>query len=143
MKKELAIEWQHIGADVSDTCERCAATGTTLQQVLKDLRPYFAQKNIRMVFKETVLPDDQLPDSNRILINGKALEDCLDNARVKQTPCCSCSCITGKDSVPFSSGLYQKPGFIVCQIEPVCIVPDNNPKSGGARGRDNFSPAVI
>jgi hypothetical protein len=45
-----------------------------LQQVLEDLRPYFAQKNIRMVFKETVLPHDQLPDSNRILINGKALE---------------------------------------------------------------------
>ena len=99
MKKELVIEWQHISADVSDTCERCAATGTTLQQGLEGLQPYFAQKNIHMVFKETVLPPDQLPDSNRILINSKALEDYLTNARIRQTPCCSCSCITGKESV--------------------------------------------
>ena len=99
MKKELVIEWQHIAANVSDTCERCAATGTTLHQVLKDLRPYFAQKNIHVDFRETVLPPDQLPDSNRILINGKALEDYLPDARIRQTPCCSCACVVGKESV--------------------------------------------
>ncbi|MCX6690726.1 MAG: DUF2703 domain-containing protein [Methanoregula sp.] len=99
MKKELIIEWQHIGEDVSDTCERCAATGTTLQQVLKDLKLYFAQKNIRVDFRETILPPDQLPDSNRILINGKAFEEYLANARIRQTPCCSCACIVGKESV--------------------------------------------
>ena len=98
-KKELVIEWQHVGADISTSCERCAATGTSLQQVLKDLKPYFKQKNIHVNVKETVLPPEKLPDSNRILINGKALEDYLAHAQVKQTPCCSCACIVGQDSV--------------------------------------------
>jgi len=80
-KKELVIEWQHVGADISNTCERCAATGTSLNQVLKDLKPYFEQKNIHVQVKETVLPPERLPDSNRILINGKALEDYLAHAQ--------------------------------------------------------------
>lgn len=67
--------------------------------MLKDLKPYFEQKNIRVQVKETVLPVEKLPDSNRILINGKALEDYLVHARVKQTPFCSCACIVGQESV--------------------------------------------
>ena len=70
-KKELVIEWQHVGADISNTCERCAATGTSLHQVLKDLKPYFEQKNIHVNVKETVLPPEKLPDSNRILLTAK------------------------------------------------------------------------
>ena len=108
MKKKLVIEWQHIGADISDTCERCAATGTTLHQVLKDLRPYFAQKNIHVDFRETVLPLNQVPDSNRILINGKAIEDYLANAQIRQTPCCSCACIVGKSRLIVGQSKLRK-----------------------------------
>jgi hypothetical protein len=121
-KKELVIEWQHIGADVSNTCERCAATGTSLHQVLKDLRPYFEQQNIHVKVKETVLPPGMLPDSNRILINGKALEDYLAHAQVKQIPCCSCACIVGRDSVECRAietpeGLYEAlPSDLIRQI---------------------------
>ena len=112
MKKELVVEWQHIGADISNTCERCAATGTTLKQVLLDLKPYFAYKNIHLNYRETVLPVEQLPDSNRILINGKPLEEYLVDAQIRQTPCCSCSCITGKDAaecraIETPEGLYE------------------------------------
>ena len=112
MKKELVVEWQHIGADISNTCERCATTGTTLKQVLEDLKPYFAYKNIHLIFRETVLPVGQLLDSNRILINGKPFEEYLVNAQVRQTPCCSCSCITGQDAaecraIETPEGLYE------------------------------------
>jgi hypothetical protein len=112
MKKELVVEWQHIGADISNTCEQCATTGTTLKQVLLDLKPYFAYKNVHLIYRETVLPVEQLPDSNRILINGKGLEKYLVDAQVRQTPCCSCSCITGKDAaecraIETPEGLYE------------------------------------
>ena len=121
-KKELVIEWQHIGADISNTCERCAATGTSLHQVLKDLKPYFEQKNIHVNVKETLLPPEKLPDSNRILINGKALEDYLAHARVNQTPCCSCACMVGQDSVECRAietpdGLFEAlPSDLIRQI---------------------------
>lgn len=112
MTRTLRIEWQHVGADVSNTCERCSATGTTLLQVLQDLKHYFTRNNIRLDFKETVLTPEQLPDSNRILINGKAFEDYLAGSRIVQTPCCSCECIVGKESVECRAietpeGLYE------------------------------------
>jgi len=112
MKRNLLIEWQHVGADVTNTCERCSATGTTLHRVLQDLAPCFIRKNIRLDFKETVLAPAQLPDSNRILINGKAFEDYLASSRIVQTPCCSCECIVGKESVECRAietpeGLYE------------------------------------
>ncbi len=97
VKRYLIIEWKHIGTTVTGTCERCSLTGGAILDVLEDLQPYFRQKNITARFRETVLPDSQIDESNQVLINGVPLEEYLSNARVVQTPCCSCACITSKD----------------------------------------------
>lgn len=110
--RSLRIEWQHVGEDISNTCERCSSTGTTVRQVLRDLEPVFIRNNIQVGFKETVLPPAQLRDSNRILINGRALEDYLGGSRIVETPCCSCSCVKSSDAVACRAietpeGLYE------------------------------------
>jgi hypothetical protein len=110
--RSIRIEWQHVGEDIANTCERCSATGSGLRQVLRDLEPVLTRNNIRVDFKETILPPAQIRDSNRILINGKAFENYLSGSRIVETPCCSCSCVEGADSVTCRAidtpdGLYE------------------------------------
>ena len=97
MKRILVIEWKHIGTTVTGTCERCSLTGGAILDVLEELQPYFRQKNVTARFRETVLPDSQIEQSNQVVINGTPLEEYLSGAQVVQTPCCSCACLTGKD----------------------------------------------
>ena len=97
MKNILTIEWKHIGNNVTGTCDRCSLTGGAILEVLEELQPYFRQKNIIARFREMVLPDSQIEDSNQVIINGIPLEEYLPGARVVQTSCCSCACITGQD----------------------------------------------
>jgi len=97
MKRDLVIEWKHIGNNVTGTCERCSLTGGAILDVLEELHPYFMQKNVTARFRETVLPDSQIEESNQVIINGTPLEEYLSDAEVVQTPCCSCACITGQD----------------------------------------------
>lgn len=97
MKRMLVIEWKHIGNTVTGTCERCSLTGGAIQDVLEELMPYFKEKNVTARFRETVLPDSQIEQSNQVLINGIPLENYLSGAKVVQTPCCSCACLTGQD----------------------------------------------
>jgi hypothetical protein len=97
MKRDLVIEWKHIGKDVTGTCERCSLTGGAILDVLEELQPYFRQKNIIARFRETMLPDFQIEESNQVIIDGIPLENYLSGAEVVQTPCCSCACITGQD----------------------------------------------
>ena len=97
MKRVLVIDWQHIGTTVAGTCERCSLTGGAILDVLEELQPYFRQKNVTARFRETVLPDAMIEESNQVIINGTPLEEYLSDAEVVQTPCCSCACITGQD----------------------------------------------
>jgi len=97
MKRDLIIEWKHIGNNVTGTCERCSLTGGAILDVLEELQPYFRQKNVTARFRETVLPDAMIEESNQVIINGTPLEEYLSDAEVVQTPCCSCACITGQD----------------------------------------------
>lgn len=97
MKNILAIEWKHIGNDITGTCDRCSLTGGAILEVLEELQPYFRKNNVVARFRETVLPDSQIEESNQVVINGTPLEEYLSGAQVVQTPCCSCACITGQD----------------------------------------------
>ena len=97
MEKMLTIEWNHIGTDVTGTCDRCSRTGTALRDVLGELQPYFQENMVTVRYREIILPDSQLEESNQILINGTPLEEYLCGAQVVQTPCSSCACITGND----------------------------------------------
>jgi hypothetical protein len=98
MTNVLDVEWRHVGEDVDSTCERCAATGRTLQEVLDEIRPMLSAWRIRIRVRETVLPHNRIGESNIILFNGIPIEDLIDEVSVGITPCISCSCITGTDA---------------------------------------------
>jgi len=85
MNTVLTIEWKHIGNDVTGTCERCSLTGGAILDVLEELQPYFREKNITARFRETVLPDSKIDESNQVLINGVPMEEYL-SAPVPASP---------------------------------------------------------
>jgi len=122
MNKELYVEWQHVGADVTHTCERCSATGISVTSAIQDLKPTFAERGIDIQYKETVLQAYQLPESNKVLINGKPLETYLTNAHIVQTSCQSCACIVEKESaecraIQTPEGLYESlPTDLIRQV---------------------------
>jgi len=70
MKKELVIEWKHIGKDIEHTCERCVETGMALNAVLAEISMLLEMEGVRVRIIETVLPDDAVAESNILLFNG-------------------------------------------------------------------------
>jgi hypothetical protein len=99
MKRQIEIEWKHIGNDVAGTCDRCSLTGDAIREVLENLASFLDEAGVTVRFRETVLPDSRIEESNQVLINGTPLEEYLAGSTVVQTPCCSCACITGQDEV--------------------------------------------
>jgi len=92
--RNLCVEWKHL--DLNDgTCLRCSETGKTLQQVIKELRNELEEKDVHISFIETKLSEDQIPQSNLVLINGKPIESIISGAEVGKNYCLSCSCLTG------------------------------------------------
>ena len=91
--KRLVIEWRHLVVDGA-TCERCGATGSEVRTAVDALTEELGARGIKVVFKETPLGTDQLEESNKILLNGKPIEDLI-AGDVTETPCISCSTLTG------------------------------------------------
>jgi hypothetical protein len=91
--KRLVIEWRHLVVDGA-TCERCGATGSEVRTAVDALTKELGAKGIKVVFKETALGTDQLEESNMVILNGKPLEDLIAGG-VTETPCSSCSTLTG------------------------------------------------
>ncbi|HEV8242970.1 MAG TPA: DUF2703 domain-containing protein [Nitrospirales bacterium] len=92
--KSLHIEWQHIEKD-GKTCRRCAETGTTLAQVIKELAEELTLKGISVSLTETKLSKEEVSESNRLFFNGTALEDVLPDVSVSENPCSSCADVCG------------------------------------------------
>ncbi|HEY5513084.1 MAG TPA: DUF2703 domain-containing protein [Geomonas sp.] len=95
--KKLTIEWRHYGKEGA-TCDRCAATGSSVKGVVSELSNELADKGITVIFTETVLPEELMAQSNMLLFDGVPLEAILDNAATDENPCPSCSCLTGSDT---------------------------------------------
>jgi hypothetical protein len=91
--KRLVIEWCHLVVDGA-TCERCGATGSEVKNAVNELTKELGSFGIKVVFKETPLGTDQLEESNKILLNGKPIEDLIAGS-VTETSCSSCSTLTG------------------------------------------------
>lgn len=98
MEKILNIEWMHVGDNINSTCERCAATGRTLAEVIDDIRPMLSELGIKINVKETVLSNERIGESNKILFNGISLEKLISDVRIEMTSCPSCSCMTGTET---------------------------------------------
>jgi hypothetical protein len=95
--RELAIEWRHYEKE-GETCDRCAATGTSVRAVIADLTRELSGKGITLSYTETALPAELMAQSNLILFNGIALEEVLGDATAAENACPSCSCLTGTET---------------------------------------------
>ena len=79
--KQLDIKWRHLDKD-GDTCRRCSDTGKTLAQTVIDLMQECALHGVQVVYRETKLSVEEIPQSNVLLINGVALESLLPMPRL-------------------------------------------------------------
>ena len=95
--KTLEIEWRHLDKD-GRTCLRCSDTLQSLQQVIQKLAAECAPRGVRIVYRETRLPVEQLSQSNLILFNGIPLEAVLPDACASESECQSCGDLCGEPS---------------------------------------------
>ena len=94
----MTIEWRHLDQEGA-TCVRCSDTGKTLADVVKDLSREWKGSGIRIEFKETLLGEGEIRQSNQILFNGKLLEDLIPGAKAGESSCASCCDLLGKDII--------------------------------------------
>lgn len=83
----LTVEWQHV-AGARGTCGRCTETGEALDTLREELAERVGPGRAVSI-TETILPDDALDLSNRVLVNGTPVEELLD-ARLDRTACAGC-----------------------------------------------------
>ena len=95
--RELTVEWRHFEKDGA-TCDRCAATGTSVKEVVAELSDELAGQGVTITFVETPLTEELMAQSNMVLFNGIPLEDLLGTATSAENGCQSCSCLTGTDT---------------------------------------------
>lgn len=96
MKTHL-IEWKRF-VQQGRTCQRCADTGVTLRQVIRELNTGCAKARVRFRLKTTRLPASRLAESNVVLIDGQPLERLVPGVRVVETNCSSCGELSGAPS---------------------------------------------
>jgi len=115
--KELIIEWRHYEKEGA-TCDRCAATGSSVKEVVSELTKELEGRGVTVTFTETALPEELMAQSNMILFNGTPLEAILDKAAADENPCPSCSCLTGSETscrtVEYEGKTYEEiPGELI------------------------------
>jgi hypothetical protein len=96
--KTLEIEWRHLDKD-GRTCLRCSDTLQSLQQVVTQLAAECAPRGVKISYRETKLPPEQLSQSNLILFDGVPLEAVLPGASASENECQSCGVLCGQPSV--------------------------------------------
>ncbi|MFA6673020.1 MAG: DUF2703 domain-containing protein, partial [Methanoculleus sp.] len=94
MKKELVIEWKHIGEEIEKTREEFEETGMTLSAVLAEIRMLLEMEGVSVRMVETVLPDDAPAGSESLLFNGVPVENLLEGVEATATSCSCASCDT-------------------------------------------------
>lgn len=92
MKKELVIEWKHIGNEIEKTREEFEETGMTLAAVLAEIRMLLEMEGVAVRMVETVLPDEVAMEPERLLFNGVPVEELLEGVEVTATACACASC---------------------------------------------------
>ena len=90
----LEIEWRHLEKD-GKTCDRCSDTGATVRAACADLIETLKPKGWEVALKETLLSDQEIPESNSIYFNGIAIEKLLPDTRTSENCCASCGQILG------------------------------------------------
>lgn len=90
----LEIEWHHLDRE-GKTCDRCSDTGETVRAACADLVKKLEPEGWEVTFKETLLTDRELHESNSIYFNGIAIENLLPGTGKSENCCASCGEILG------------------------------------------------
>jgi hypothetical protein len=93
--KRIEIEWCHLDKE-GNTCKRCEETGEAVKSVVDEFSRERHASGWEIVFKETLLMENEISESNLILINGDPIEDLLSNARKSENCCDSCCEMLGQ-----------------------------------------------
>ena len=95
MLKQLDFERRHRDMD-GNSGRRCSDTRLTREQTVIDLERKCALHGGQVVYRETRLSDEEIPNSNMPRINGAALESSLPSASAASSHCATRSEFTGK-----------------------------------------------
>jgi len=89
-KKLLTISWQRLVVK-GDTCPRCGSTEDELDKAVEQLKKLLVPQGIEVYFEKKELTSEEFISdpikSNRIIINGRLLEE-LVNAKTGSSLCC-------------------------------------------------------
>lgn len=89
-KKILTISWQRL-IEEGNTCPRCESTENELGDAVRQLKEKLASLEIDVILEKKELSLDEFKkdpvESNRILFNGRSLEDII-GAKTGQSQCC-------------------------------------------------------
>ncbi|OGZ32446.1 MAG: heavy metal sensor signal transduction histidine kinase [Candidatus Portnoybacteria bacterium RBG_13_40_8] len=125
-KNKLVITWQRLISD-GNTCPRCGSTENELDKAVLQLKEKLNPKGIEVVLKKKELTLEEFKkdpiQSNRILFNGKPLEDLI-GAETGQSHCCNvcgdkeCRTVETKEesheTIP--ADMIVRAGLVVVQI---------------------------
>ncbi len=93
--KNLTIEWKHYDKQ-GKTCIRCTDTGKSLRQLFTEIGDLPELKDVKISFIETKLSENQMSESNSLLLNGVPIEDLI-GATISHNACDSCSDLADSD----------------------------------------------
>ena len=117
--KHLEIEWRYLDKD-GNACDRCSDSGETEHAAYADLvKEKPAPKGWEMVLKETLLTDQEIPESNAISYNGIAFEKLLPDTRKSESCCASRGEIPG---APAMCRTLERKGQLFGAIPAAMIV---------------------
>ncbi len=150
--KSLEILWQRLVDETGQTCDRCKATETALEDAAQKLRHSLEPLGVEVVIKkESLTKSAFLKDpleSNRIWMAGKPLENWL-SATTGQSRCCApcgdseCRTLTvdGETYEAVPSELLVKAGLIAATglIGGECG--NFSPPAQSAKNRSECCPA--
>ncbi len=88
--RTLQIKWQRL-LNNDETCPRCGSTGEEIDRAVKTLRQSLTPLGIEVLLEKEALTVSEFKrdplQSNRIWINDRPLEECI-QAQVGQSACC-------------------------------------------------------
>jgi hypothetical protein len=89
-RKTLVISWQRLISN-GDTCPRCGSTEDELGKAILALKEKLKSQEIEVILKKQELTLEEFKQnplkSNKIMLNGRPLEDLLD-AKTGRSKCC-------------------------------------------------------
>ncbi|HPJ73431.1 MAG: DUF2703 domain-containing protein [Methanoregulaceae archaeon] len=108
--RTLEVQWTHKTGQTK-SCYLCSDTGRDFLELLRDVTPILESDGIRVAVSEKATMGGE---ENRIFLNGRPLEELLDEAQQGQSYCHS----TKWEYIDESRKEVAGPGGQVCQEAP-------------------------